>query len=97
MLRFAIVRHQFAQLGVLFDRNDIGPRHHHVGNLQLAEFEQIGEHHAFLLRQLGTLAFAFFDHLFEAFAHRVRALAAAQRLRKTLQERNAPDLVDAVG
>ena len=33
MLCFAIIRHQLAELGALFDRDDIGPRHHHVGQL----------------------------------------------------------------
>ncbi len=58
------------QRRLFLHRHDLGARHHHIGDLQLAEFEQIGEHHPFLLRQGGIFALAFLDHFFQAFAHR---------------------------
>ena len=87
MLRLAEQQDEIGQRGLFLHRDDVGARHHHVLDLQLAELEQIGEHDAFLRRQRRALAVAFLDHLLQAFADRGRRIVAAQQMRQALQKR----------
>ena len=85
MLRFTEFRNELAQCNRFIDGNDIGARHLHVVDPQLAEFEQIGEHHALPAGKRGILPLALFNYLFKAFANGV-AVPAAQSVAQPLQE-----------
>ena len=77
MLGLAEQFEQFGQSDTFVYRNDFGARHHHVGNPQFAETQQIAHQHALLGRKVGRFPLAFLDHLFQAFADcgRLRILA----------------------
>ena len=67
MLRFAEERDQLGERGLLLDRDDVRAGHHDVGDRDLAEAEQVGQHQPLLRAQVLGFAVALLDHLFEAF------------------------------
>ncbi len=66
MLRFAKERNELGQRRLLFDRDDVGARHHDIGDRDVPEPQQIGQHEPLLRAELLGFAVALLDHLFEA-------------------------------
>ena len=59
----------------LFDRDDVGARHHDVVNPQLTELEQVGEHGALVRANRHFVVAVVFDELFKGVAQAFATIA----------------------
>ena len=70
MLRLAEQRDQFGQRHGFVHRDDLGARHHHVARPSVRRSaSRLASITRSCADRAGRLAFAFLDHLFQAFAH----------------------------
>ena len=64
--------HQFAELDVLLDGDDVGARHHDVADAAFAQAEDIPEHPAFVRRETGFAGPDGIEHVLQIGARNIR-------------------------
>ena len=89
MLHVAEQRHEVGQRHVFVHRDDVGARDHNVADLELAEFEQVGQHLPLRRGEVLGVAVALFDRFLDALANLRRGGIAAHEGAQPLEQRLA--------